>query len=105
MPTFKVQGQVYHLIGSLLPQNEQSHSFLQIYFISDYSQQADVRCGIFFLPRKQPRAYRDKDLLLALQNMLHQCNSYVRSFKFTLETSSSPAFVRTLMPLQCSLMQ
>lgn len=33
MPTFKIQGQVYHLIGSLLPENQPK--FLQIYFISD----------------------------------------------------------------------
>lgn len=32
MPTFKIQEQVYHLIGSLLPKNEPE--FLQIYFVS-----------------------------------------------------------------------
>lgn len=28
MPTFKVQGQVYHLIGSLLPENEPKYKIL-----------------------------------------------------------------------------
>ncbi|XP_023232369.1 uncharacterized protein LOC111632222 [Centruroides sculpturatus] len=38
MPKFKVEGQVYHLIGSLLPPSDQSPQFLQIYFISDANQ-------------------------------------------------------------------
>ncbi|GFQ85411.1 ATP-dependent DNA helicase [Trichonephila clavata] len=36
MSTFKIQGQLYHLIGSLLPVDNARESFLQIYFISDY---------------------------------------------------------------------
>jgi len=35
MPTFKIEGQIYHLIGSLLPKTGQSLKCLQIYFISD----------------------------------------------------------------------
>lgn len=38
MPTFKIEGQVYHLIGSLLPSSGQNPQFLQIYFISDADQ-------------------------------------------------------------------
>lgn len=45
MPTFKVQGQVYHLIGSLLPVNEPK--FLQIFFISNYCEQAGIRSRNF----------------------------------------------------------
>ena len=33
MPTFKVQGQVYHRIGSLLPEENENWQFLQIYFM------------------------------------------------------------------------
>jgi len=33
MPTFKIQGQVYHRIGSVLPLSENELSFLQIYFV------------------------------------------------------------------------
>ncbi|CAE1251139.1 unnamed protein product [Acanthosepion pharaonis] len=40
MPTFKVQGQVYHRIGSLLPEETSTLKFLQLYFIADYSLQA-----------------------------------------------------------------
>ncbi|XP_053967848.1 uncharacterized protein LOC128869336, partial [Anastrepha ludens] len=33
MPTFKIQGQIYHRAGSLLPFPDGDHKFLQIYFI------------------------------------------------------------------------
>ncbi|KAF0758090.1 Uncharacterized protein FWK35_00009076 [Aphis craccivora] len=35
MPTFKIEGQIYHLIGSLLPKTGQSLKLLQIYFITE----------------------------------------------------------------------
>jgi len=35
MATFKVQGQVYHLTGSLLPVSPEKPKCLQIYFIAD----------------------------------------------------------------------
>lgn len=38
MYTLKVEGQVYHLIGSLHPPSDHSAQFLQIYFISDADQ-------------------------------------------------------------------
>ena len=43
MPIFKVSGQIYHIIGSLLP-SEEDHKFLQIYFIGDSTNQAQQRC-------------------------------------------------------------
>ncbi|XP_014782092.1 uncharacterized protein LOC106877661 [Octopus bimaculoides] len=47
MPTFKVQGQVYHLIGFLMPQSNEPAKFLQIYFMGDSQQQCDRRCQNF----------------------------------------------------------
>ena len=41
MPTFKVQGQVYHLIGSLLADSEPR--FLQIYFVPDHTERETKR--------------------------------------------------------------
>ena len=46
MPTFKIEGQIYHLIGSPLPIIGQSPKFLQIYFISD----ADQLCNQTWVP-------------------------------------------------------
>ena len=31
--TFKIKGQMYHKVGSLLPMQNKSHNFLQIYFM------------------------------------------------------------------------
>ena len=76
MPTFKVQGQVYHLIGSLLPQNEPK--FLQIYFVSNYNEQAHIRHDNF--------PGLNINLISQLQNMLHQVNPYVRSFKAAIDS-------------------
>ncbi|GFV78840.1 uncharacterized protein TNCV_4079401 [Trichonephila clavipes] len=47
MPTFKVQGQVYHRKGSLMARANQKPSFLQIYFMGDDHREKDIRCGIY----------------------------------------------------------
>ena len=39
MPTFKVQGQVYHLLGSISPLPNEPAKFLQIYFMGDSQQE------------------------------------------------------------------
>ncbi len=44
MPTFKVQGQVYHRIGSLLPLQNEDSQYLQIYFVGVQQNQAQRRC-------------------------------------------------------------
>ena len=75
MPTFKIQGQVYHS-GSVT----QQPCFLQIYFIENYEQQA--------LRRVQSDAVRhiiDRTLLAQLQIMLHIVNPYIRDFKTAFE--------------------
>uniref|UniRef100_A0A8C4Q354 STPR domain-containing protein n=1 Tax=Eptatretus burgeri TaxID=7764 RepID=A0A8C4Q354_EPTBU len=90
MPTFKVQGQVYHLIGSLLPSQNCKPSFLQIYFIADYNKQADARIDIFPPPEDdEEHDTLDRDVLLSLQRMLHEKNNYVQSFKCALESAPS----------------
>jgi len=35
MPTFKIQGQLYHAVGSLLPSTNEELTFLQIYFMGN----------------------------------------------------------------------
>ena len=77
MPTFKIQGQIYHCLGSILPMHDDNHKFLQVYFISNVKTQAEMRCiynnGI------------NIDVVQQLQQMLHNNNTYVRSFKYALE--------------------
>ncbi|XP_026476448.1 uncharacterized protein LOC113382110 [Ctenocephalides felis] len=42
--TFKIQGQVYHQIGSLFPMPDVNPKFLQIYFMGDDERQTNMRC-------------------------------------------------------------
>ncbi len=81
MPTFKVQGQVYHLAGSLLPLPNEEASYLQIYFMGDERLEASRRKSIY--------PGLDENIVHALQQMLHQFNSYINSFKYALERMPS----------------
>jgi len=47
MPTFKVQGQVHHLIGSLLPPPGADHQFLQKYFMGNSQDECNTRLQNF----------------------------------------------------------
>jgi len=77
MPTFKVQGQIYHNIGSLLPHNGEEPQFLQIYFMGDSSFEAKKRCEVIPTTRL--------DIVLELQEFLHQNNPYIGLFETALE--------------------
>ena len=65
--TFKIQGQIYHRIGSLLPYDCES-SFLQIYFIGDDDIQSQRRCSI--VPDVQ------HEIIQSLQNFLDEHNTH-----------------------------
>ena len=69
MPTFKIQGQVYHLMGSLLPQSGEEHKFLQIYFIGNEVDQVNRRCAI--------NQNLKPEIVMELQNMLHTNNHLI----------------------------
>ena len=77
MPTFKIQGQVYHRIGSLLPMDGNNHSFLQIYFMGDSDAEANRRAQV--VPGTKIT------ILRILQGMLHVNNRYIREFKTALQ--------------------
>ncbi|KIH61445.1 hypothetical protein ANCDUO_08281 [Ancylostoma duodenale] len=77
MPTFKVKGQIYHRIVSLLPLPDENPRFLQIYFTGDEEQQVDQRCEKITGTRR--------NIVLNLQRMFHQHNSLVRLFKTSLK--------------------
>ena len=84
MPTFKVQGQVYHRVGSLLPPSDGQHKFLQIYFMSD--ERLEARQGCNNIPGTH------QDVVTELQQMLHQHNAYVDIFKTALQRMPSDAY-------------
>jgi len=47
MPTFKVQGQVYHLVRSLVHKLYQNAQFLQIYFEGKDETEVRLKCANF----------------------------------------------------------
>ncbi|XP_070203407.1 uncharacterized protein [Littorina saxatilis] len=77
MPTFKIQGQVYHRIGSLQPSPDEEPKFVQLYFVNDREQQAQLRQS-FIKETKQ-------NIVLELQDMLHRESTYVQGFQCALE--------------------
>ena len=80
MPSFKVQGQVYHLIGSLLPMPTKEHTFLQIYFVGDDEKETQMRCANV--------SGLNTPLVQKLQKMLHECNTYIQDFQSALDSMS-----------------
>ena len=69
---FRIHGQVYHLIGSLLPESGHPPMFAQLY-IYDTEHENENRHSIM-------RDLND-NTLLCLQNMLDECNPYVKNFR------------------------
>lgn len=45
--SFKIHGQIYHRVGSLLPLPNDDYKFLQIFFVGDFDQEATRRCALF----------------------------------------------------------
>ncbi|XP_060858512.1 uncharacterized protein LOC132935889 [Metopolophium dirhodum] len=80
MPTFKVQGQVYHLYGSLIPNTQENPQFLQIYFVGEDEKEVQLRCSLY--PEVK------QALVKQLQNMLHTENKYIRELKTTIDNAS-----------------
>ena len=80
--TFRIQGQVYPRLGSLLPPQESHPAFLQIYFIGDLEAQVNQRCSIFGANRQQGLRV---PIVRLFQDFLHANNLLIRTFKFNLE--------------------
>ena len=77
MSTFRIQGQVSHYIGSLLPESNEKPKFLQIYFVGNSDQECGFRCDTI--------SGVDRDVIMDIQHMLHAKNHLVQSFKTAIE--------------------
>ena len=75
-PNFKVQGKVYHRIGSLLPADGQDPKFLQLYFY-DNDEATEIRMKI--MPKL------DEVILKKLSKIIEDHNCYIKFFKKALE--------------------
>lgn len=74
--TFKIQGQIYHQYGSLLPMLDEPHKFLQIYFMGDLEAQVNLRCQNQRIERINERA-----IVSTLEPFLAEKNQLIRVFK------------------------
>ena len=71
--TFQIHGEMYHNIGTLLPDNNDEHpQFAQIY-IYDTDNELQNRMNI--MPNFNP------NILMELQQMLNDINPYVKTFR------------------------
>lgn len=73
MPTFRIQGQIYHRMGSLLPLPDENPKFLQIYFMGEAIDQVQQR------QHYNPGTKQHK--VSSLQDMFHLNNQLVNTFK------------------------
>jgi hypothetical protein len=80
MPTFKLQGQVYHLYDNLIPNTQENPQFLQIYFVGEDEKEVQLRCSLY--PEVK------QALVKQLQNMLNTENKYIRGLKITIDNAS-----------------
>jgi len=76
-PSFRIQGQVYHRIGSMVPSTGDTPKFCQIYFIDNQESQVATRCQIV--------AGLRPDIVSSINQLLHNDNHYVQIFKVAKE--------------------
>ena len=76
-PSFRIQGQVYHLIGSMVPTAGESPKFAQIYFIDNRESEVAARCAI--VDGLRP------DIVSSINELLINENRYVEVFKVAKE--------------------
>ena len=74
--TFKVQGKIYHRIGSLLPDSGTEPKFGQLCFY-DIDHELENRMKLM--------SNLDQNIVNKLLKSLHDCNTYIRSFKAAVE--------------------
>jgi len=75
-PSFRIQGQVYHLIGNMLPIPGKSPKFAQVYFIDNGESEAATRCAIVNGLRPD---------IVSINELLISENHYVQVFKLAKE--------------------
>ena len=74
--TFKIQGQVYHKIGSLMPMPDDNPKFLQIYFMGNCEERVTTRCQYNFIEQAEERA-----IVILLENFLEDQNQLLQLIK------------------------
>lgn len=79
--TFKVRGQVYHRIGSLLPIDHTNPKFLQLYFMGQTEEiESNIRV-------KHQGNIITNNIIIELQRIFHTINPYIQKFKTAIESA------------------
>jgi len=76
-PSFRIQGQVYHHIGSIVSSTSKSQKFYQIYFIDNQESQVASCCQIVGGLRT--------NIVSSINQLLYNDNHYVQIFKIAKE--------------------
>ena len=84
MPTFKIQGQVYHKIGSIYPVQNDDEKYLQIYFMGNNEDELNKRNEYFPCLRRS--------LLKDLQELLHANHVKISEIKYAHENTTEHNF-------------
>ena len=91
-PSFRIQGQVYHLIGGIVPTEGESPKFAQIYFIDDWELEVATKFEI--VNGLKP------DIIRSINKLLHDSNYHVEVFKVAreiFEQESTPTNVKVVI--------
>ncbi|XP_044741908.1 uncharacterized protein LOC123302880 [Chrysoperla carnea] len=80
----KVQGQIYHRVGSLLPFPNETPKFLQVYFMGDNQLEFDQRCANIKGLRRE--------IIRELQDFLHEHNRLINQFETARERMVSDRY-------------
>ncbi|GFU05481.1 helitron_like_N domain-containing protein [Trichonephila clavipes] len=90
-PTFTIQGQIYHTIGSLLPATNTQPKFLQVYFMGDKEAQVNRRSeyvqGV------------ERNTVQKIQ-VLHDHNILVHEFKMAKDRVTSDNYKVVMLSLE-----
>jgi len=84
---YHFRGELYHRMGSLLPQLGEAPKFAQLY-ISDPHAELDGRMGNF--------GDLNRDTMQSLQTMLHACNPYASIYRMVAERLQGQAIELSL---------
>ena len=87
-PTFKIQGKVFHRIGSLKPNEGESPKFAQIYF---YDSNNEIENRLHHNPHLK------EDILSKLQECLKKVNPYIKSLRYAAEFSEENPDVKIVL--------
>ncbi|XP_037931314.1 uncharacterized protein LOC119666108 [Teleopsis dalmanni] len=74
--TFKIQGQVYHRIGSLLSMPDEDPKFLQIYFMGCEEDRVNARCNYNHI-----EINAEKAIVASLEAFVNENNQLMKVFK------------------------